>query len=79
MHLLLHFLLLPLEPLLTSLPYSSGIRDPMISIIGLPSSLPTRFNSLAILRLYILFFMPCPLLLKRQLLNLRPGTQIGML
>jgi hypothetical protein len=78
-HLLLYFLLLPLEPSLTSPPYLSGIRDPMISIMGSPSSLPTRFNSLAILRLHILFFMPRPLLLKRQLLDLRPGTQIGML
>jgi hypothetical protein len=75
----LHFLLSPLEPSLTSLPYLSGIRDPMISIIGSLSSLPTRFNSLAILRLYISFFMSRLLLLKRQLLDLRLGTQIGML
>jgi hypothetical protein len=31
------------------------------------------------LQLYILFFMLCSLLLKRQLLDLRPGTQIRML
>jgi hypothetical protein len=57
----------------------SSIKDLMILIISLLSSLLTCFNSLAILRLYILFFMPCPLLLKRQLLDLRPGTQIRML
>jgi hypothetical protein len=51
----------------------------MILIIGSLSSLLTRFNSLAILRLHISFFMPRPLLLKRQLLDLRPGTQIGIL
>jgi hypothetical protein len=51
----------------------------MILIIGSPSSLLTRFNSLTILRLYISFFMPHSLLLKQQLLDLRPGTQIGML
>jgi hypothetical protein len=45
----LYFLLLPLEPLLTSPPYLSGIRDLMILIIGSPSSLLTRFNSLTIL------------------------------
>jgi hypothetical protein len=60
--------------LLTSLLYSSGIKDLMISIISLPSSLLTRFNSLVILRLYISVFIPRPLLLKQQLLDLRPGT-----
>jgi hypothetical protein len=57
----------------------SGIRDLMILIIGLLLSLLTRFNSLAILRLYISFFMSRLLLLKRQLLDLRPGMQIRML
>jgi hypothetical protein len=70
----LYFLLSPLEPLLTSLLYLSSIRDLMILIMGLPSSLLTRFNSLVILQLYILFFMPRLLLLKQQLLDLRPGT-----
>jgi hypothetical protein len=51
----------------------------MILIISLPLSLLTRFNSLMILQLYILFFMPRPLLLKQQLLDLRPSTQIRML
>jgi hypothetical protein len=51
----------------------------MILIIGSLLSLLTCFNSLAILWLYILFFIPCSLLLKRQLLNLRPSTQIRML
>jgi hypothetical protein len=48
-HLLLHFLLSPLKPLLTSPLYSSGIKDLMILIIGSPLSLLTRFNSLVIL------------------------------
>jgi hypothetical protein len=65
--------------LLTSLPYSSSIRDLIILIISSPLSLPTRFNSLIILQLYISVFILCLLLLKQQLLDLRPGTQIRML
>jgi hypothetical protein len=51
----------------------------MILIISLLLSLPTYFNSLIILQLHISFFIPRLLLLKQQLLDLRPGTQIRML